>query len=291
MQLYFRELTYEDIPQILDITKDMWEGEDYIPNVIDKWLKDRDNCLNYGGFKDINKTELVGFGRVKIFPNRLAWLEGGRVRVNLQRKGIGKALMKYAIDYAYKAGAKIAQYDTSSRNFGSLAIAQHLGFREKKRMEVLECKLNQVIISERFIGNIKEISLNEAKKMYKKLNIGPGNEICIGWSHIPLEFLSDENSVWIKKDKAILQKIKLKRAPIQEGPSKNEIWMITYGNELAIQDLIEISILNELTYKNIDWVVIYCKQEITKFVQKLGFSYWENEPISVVLLEKKLLKN
>ena len=47
MKVYFRELTPEDIPAIKDISKDIWEGDDYIPYVIQEWLQEK-NCMNYG---------------------------------------------------------------------------------------------------------------------------------------------------------------------------------------------------------------------------------------------------
>ncbi|MFX1498559.1 MAG: GNAT family N-acetyltransferase [Promethearchaeota archaeon] len=289
MDLYFRELNNDDIPQILDITKDLWEGEDYVPNVIKQWLRDTD-CLNYGGFKDKATTQLIGFGRVKMFPNKTAWLEGGRVKANLQKKGIGKVLMKHAIDYAKKVGAKVAQYDTSSENVGSLALAKFFGFKEKKSMEILDCKSENLIIHKREIKRVKEVSLNEAIEIYKKVNIGPGNEVCIGWSFVPLDYLRDENSNWFVKDNAILQKIEFKYPITEEGPDSKELWMITYGNELNVKDLIEFTLLNKLKAKENEIFVIFCKPEIVEFVEKLGFTYthWENKPLHVKLFEKLL---
>jgi len=67
---------------------------------------------------------------------------------NYQKQGIGRDLMKYAIDYSIQVGAKIAQYDTSSRNFGSKSLAKFHGFKEKKRMEVLECDVNKLKLKE-----------------------------------------------------------------------------------------------------------------------------------------------
>jgi len=61
MKVYFRELTIEDILVVKDISKDIWDGDDYVPDVIEKWLQE-DNCMNYGTFKDELKTEMVGFG-------------------------------------------------------------------------------------------------------------------------------------------------------------------------------------------------------------------------------------
>ena len=80
MKVYFRKLTKKDVPAILDISRDIWEGDDYIPNVIYDWLDDRES-LNYGVFSELNFKNLIGFGRVKVYDYNLAWLEGGRVKL------------------------------------------------------------------------------------------------------------------------------------------------------------------------------------------------------------------
>ncbi len=85
MRIYFRELTPDDVPAIKDISKDIWDGDDYIPYVIQDWLQDK-NCMNYGTFIDEAKTELIGFGRVKSYDKDIAWLEGGRIKVSYQGK-------------------------------------------------------------------------------------------------------------------------------------------------------------------------------------------------------------
>ena len=126
MKVYFRELTDEDIPAIKDISKDIWDGEDYIPHVIDEWLHD-ENCMNYGTFRDKNKTELIGFGRVKLYNKDIAWLEGGRIKVSYQGQGIGKLQLGYAVEYAAKSGVKVAQYDTGSDNIASISLAKFYG--------------------------------------------------------------------------------------------------------------------------------------------------------------------
>jgi len=185
MKLYFRDLTKNDVSAILDISKDIWEGDDYIPDVIERWLNEKGN-LAYGAFLEEEMKELIGLGRVKMFSNGVAWLEGGRVKITHQKQGIGRDLMKYAIDYAIQVGAKVAQYDTSSRNFGSKALAKFHGFKEKKRMEVLECKIKELKLTKGDFSQIRKITNEEAKSKYKKMDIGPGEELNIGWSYIPL---------------------------------------------------------------------------------------------------------
>jgi len=289
MKLFFRDLTEKDIPSILDISKDIWEGDDYIPDVIERWLNEEDH-LAYGTFLDEEMKELIGFGRVKMFSNGIAWLEGGRVKVSHQKKGIGREQLKFAIDYAIKVGAKVAQYDTSSRNFGSISLAKFHGFKEKKRMEVLECKIKELKLPKSDFFQIRKITNVEAKSKYKKMDIGPGEEINIGWSYIPLSSLDDRNSLWLTNSEAILQKIDIKSHAQPEKPSENEVWIIVYGDPLAARKLISYTLSFEIDKNKVELVELYCKAEVVKYVKELGFKdpSWEDEPVAVVLFEKKL---
>lgn len=288
MKLFFRNLTEKDIPAILDISKDVWEGDDYIPYVIEEWLLEEGN-LAYGAFLEEEMKNLIGFGRVKMYPNGVAWLEGGRVKITHQKKGIGRDLMKYAIDYAIHAGAKVAQYDTSSNNLGSISLARFHGFIEKKRMEVLECKINEFKESRSEISEITKINNEEAKQIYKKMDIGPGDELNIGWSYIPLPYLEDNDSLWLTNSKAILQKIDIGNTAQPEKPRENIVWIIVYGDPLAICSLLSHTLTREINKKEIDLIILYCKAETVKTVKQLGFKeVWEETPVAVVLYEKKL---
>ncbi len=289
MKLFFRDLTEKDIPAILNISKDIWEGDDYIPDVIERWLNE-DGNLAYGAFLEKEMKELIGLGRVKMFSNGVAWLEGGRVKTSHQKQGIGRDLMKYAIDYAIQAGAKVAQYDTSSRNFGSKSLAKFHGFKEKKRMEVLECKIGELKLKKSDFSQIRKITNEEAKSKYKKMDIGPGDELNIGWSYIPLSYLEDKNSLWLTNSEAILQKIDIKSRAQPEKPRENEVWIIIYGDPLAACKLISYTLNFEINKDKIDIVDLYCKTEAVKYVKELGFkdASWEDGPVAVVLFEKKL---
>ena len=291
MKLYFRKLTNEDIPAILDISKDIWEGDDYIPDVIERWINEK-NHLAYGTFLKEEMKELVGFGRVKMYSNGVAWLEGGRVKVTHQKKGIGREQLKYAIDYATKVGARVAQYDTSSRNFGSQALAKFHGFTEKKRMEVLESNVSELNLKEYGSSNIQKISSEEAKKIYNKMDIGPGDELNIGWSYIPLTYLEDKNSLWLTNSKAILQKIDIRSESLPETPRENEVWIVVYGDPEAASQLVSYTIIHELNKEEFNFVAVYCQNKALKQLKALGFRnpQWEDkdEPTAVILFEKEL---
>ena len=292
MKLYFRDLKSEDIPAILDISKDIWEGDDYIPDVIERWLNEEGN-LAYGTFLEEEMSELIGFGRVKMFSNGVAWLEGGRVKINHQKQGIGREMMKYAIDYAIKDGAKVAQYDTSSRNFGSLSLAKFHGFKEKKRTEVLEGDVSELKLIEYDFSDVRKISCEEAKEIYKTMDIGPGNELNIGWSYIPLPNLEDKSSLWLTNSDAILQKIDIRSKILPEKPRENEVWIIVYGEPKSVSKLISYTITYELNKDGINIISVYCKAGALTNIKEMGFKdpSWEEEPVAVVLFEKDLSSN
>ncbi len=290
MEIYFRELAFEDIQAIKDISKDIWEGWDYISGVIEYWLKD-ENCLNYGAFRDENKLEMVGFGRVKIINDYLAWLEGGRVKLEYQRQGIGRKMMKYAIDYAYKVNAKVAQYDTSSTNLGSHSLAKFFGFKRKKSLNVLDAERKDIQITGDSTLEFTKISAQIAKMIYKSFDVGLGDEICLGWSYTPLNYIRDDDGEWfVHNSDAIVQKIKFKRTVLQESPREHEVWLIVYGNPKIVFELIKAVLQEELQNEESNYFEVFCHPDIANLVETIGFYYYEGEPFGVVLFEKDLIK-
>jgi RimJ/RimL family protein N-acetyltransferase len=135
MMLYFRRLVAADIPAVIDLTKDIWEGTDYMPNVIDRWIQHEKN-YTFGAFSDQAMHEMIGVAQVRWFSPGVAWLEGGRVRPSAQKQGVGIQIAEHAIEHVRARGGKTCLYDTSSENHGSIAIAKRYGFIERDRVRV-----------------------------------------------------------------------------------------------------------------------------------------------------------
>ena len=88
MQLFFRELSVEDLPAVFDLCKNIWKDEngvsdDYVPKIIKSWILE-ENSSTFGAFKDEQKSLLVALGRVKIMSKDYARAEGGRVAEEYQ---------------------------------------------------------------------------------------------------------------------------------------------------------------------------------------------------------------
>jgi ribosomal protein S18 acetylase RimI-like enzyme len=290
MDLYFRKLKRKDIPQILEISKEIWEGEDYIPNVIETWLEG-DDSYNYGAFLDIEMNHLVGFGRVKILSKNLVWLEGGRVKKSQQKKGIGEKLMRHALNYAKDYGATRAQYDTSSENYGSIALADKLGFTKKFRMELFYVRKEEIIFPKSVnLQDIKILTPEQALNVYKNIENGPDDEICIGWSYIPqkLKFLKNQKGKFISNLEAIIHD---KSSPIRNEENESEIdigWMILYGKPTYAKEILQYTLNQYHEDSRFDSYYLFCHPALVFIAKEVGFHREEEGPKGVILFEKIL---
>jgi GNAT superfamily N-acetyltransferase len=81
-------MTMEDKPAVLKISSRIWEGNDYVPQFFDRWVKD-------GGFwAGELRSRLVGYGKAtELAPGEL-WLEGLRVDPECRKQGVGKELSR-----------------------------------------------------------------------------------------------------------------------------------------------------------------------------------------------------
>ncbi|MBD3196256.1 MAG: GNAT family N-acetyltransferase [Candidatus Lokiarchaeota archaeon] len=292
MKFFFRELKEQDIPQINEISKNIWEGEDYVPYIIDDWLND-EQSFNYGVFSDKEKTILIAFGRIKFLSESLYWLEGGRVRKDFQGKGIGTQMMEFSLNYCKKNDIGIIQYDTASTNEASVALAEKYGFQKKLSMYVLEAspKLNSLINTDSSDYKlVKKLDLETALSKYREILPEKQSEICIGWSYIPLRLkhLKSNEWRWISMNDGILHEISKKRKNHIEGTEKSEIWFITYGNVSSVEKLVKFAINDVKNREIINELDIFCEEKHLSSVKKLGFKFWEDTRVKVVLFEKNV---
>lgn len=293
----FRKLTTEDIPDILDISKDIWEGHDYIPFVIENWLKNP-KCHTFGVFLDL---KLVAFANIRHLAREIVWLEGGRVRAEYQKKGFGIEFINYCLKYAKEHGVKIAQYDTSNRNQGSISLARRFGFNKKNEMPIFYTIFNDSAINEvkmQEVPGIIDISSDEAFTVGQTIPNGPENEFCIGWSFVPFnkEILSELKGKWYRFEKAMIWTHDASRSKSTESPEENEYWVILYGESNSAFKLIQGFLYNfqkDGIPRNLKELHVFCHRSLVKEMQLLGLKRLQDDrpndpPRSVFLFEKVL---
>ena len=121
----FRDLQLSDEGSVRELCKDIWEGNDYVPDRFSSWIKE-DNSNPVGLFVD---GKLVALGNLETAPDvPVAWVKGLRVNTNHRHEGHGTKLVEHMIDLARKKGVKKIRYATSSRNAPSVHLAKNLGF-------------------------------------------------------------------------------------------------------------------------------------------------------------------
>ncbi|QEE17221.1 GNAT family N-acetyltransferase [Promethearchaeum syntrophicum] len=297
MQLFFRELNLNDLPAVFDICKNIWKdendiSEDYLPKIIKSWILE-EKRFTFGAFIDAEKSHLIALGSVKYISEEYAWMEGGRVAEEYQRKGIGKILTQYCINYAKNMKYKYIQYDTFTQNSGSVGLAKSLGYYQKDYMELLEGELSKISLDNFKSSPFIEVSPEEAFEFLEEIPNGPVTEISAGWSYKPfnLQQVSKIEGTWIRNDAALILKIGSEASLEGENPLTDEIWFIIYGNVSKATILLQKVLIQERNRKqdfNKLSIRVFCPKALSQPIQKLGFSYVEGKPSGVVLFEKKL---
>lgn len=93
-----RRATIKDRGRIMEISSKIWEGDDYIPYVVDEWLKNTDSEFVVAEFEG----KIASFARYVRYTKELVWLEGIRTDPEFRNKGIAKNITEYFVDLAKK---------------------------------------------------------------------------------------------------------------------------------------------------------------------------------------------
>ena len=123
---YFGLASSDDRARILEIAAQTWEGDDYIPDVIDEWLS--------SGRRGLIVAELdgrvVGLARYdRTFP-AYAWFEGLRVDPAYRGRGIAKAMTGHLVELAQADRVTRIGLSTYFDNDGSQKVSAAFGFEK-----------------------------------------------------------------------------------------------------------------------------------------------------------------
>lgn len=125
MTLLIRPARPDDKPAVLELTRDIWEGHDYLPRVFDAWVQDPT-----GHFYVVEVDgKVAGLGRVSFPDPDEAWLEGGRVHPEYQGQGLASILFAYQMFVVRRSGVRVARFCTASDNAPVHHLAKVYRFR------------------------------------------------------------------------------------------------------------------------------------------------------------------
>ncbi len=123
-----------DKEPILEISKNLWGGHDYLPDAWDDWLKDTNGRLIVA---TVNRRP-IGVAHASLQTPDVAWLEGVRVHQQYRGLGIAGSLNKALLDWARKKHARVARLSTGSSNKASQRHLNRIGFPLLQTFQRLE---------------------------------------------------------------------------------------------------------------------------------------------------------
>jgi GNAT superfamily N-acetyltransferase len=136
MPVKIRRLRFSDRDDVLEISRHVWEGHDYVPLVFEQWLKDKNSYL-CGVEVD---GRVVAFGNLHLIENRkTGWMEGLRVHPDFRCRGYANDLTRFLVRKGEDLGVDRLRYTTGENNAASLKLALNAGFSRLLDKAVFWC--------------------------------------------------------------------------------------------------------------------------------------------------------
>lgn|GEM_PF-264175 len=149
----------EDRARILEISSQIWDGGDYVPELLDSWFSDHEGELAVATLDD----HLISFAHRTWLRPGMAWLEGIRTDPAWEGHGAGKAITEHFIREAASDGATHIELSTHIENQASIHIIESYGFSRVGTFSYVE-RLADVGSSQTttISGGIRNLSESEA---------------------------------------------------------------------------------------------------------------------------------
>lgn len=134
----YRKLVHEDYNDIIDISKDIWEGYDYLPGVFHKWV---DSDGFFLGAVDSERNKVVGVGKYTVLSDGTGWLEGLRVHKDYRGLKIARGISEYLLNHAKLdvCNSKISKiaFGTHITNVESISLMTKMNFKLEKELIIV----------------------------------------------------------------------------------------------------------------------------------------------------------
>jgi len=134
MSLSVRTAQVGDRDRIVEISSRIWEGEDYVPEVLDDWFADREGELAVA----MLDGQIISFAHRTWLCPGIAWLEGIRTDPVSEGHGAARAITEHFIRGARAAGATHIELSTHVDNKASIHIIESYGFQVVGSFSYLE---------------------------------------------------------------------------------------------------------------------------------------------------------
>lgn len=122
--LVCRPALAQDTAGMLELTKTVFDGHDYVPHEWDQWLRDASSCLTVAELGG----RLVGLARLARLGENDWWDQGLRVHPDFRDRGIASHLHEYLLDVWQRTGNGTLRFTTTSDRLPVHHLAERTGF-------------------------------------------------------------------------------------------------------------------------------------------------------------------
>jgi len=256
-RLVCRPALPKDTPDVLELTRRIWDGHDYVPLVWRDWLKDPEGLLavaEYGG-------RVVGLCKLTRLAPSEWWLEGMRVHPDYEGRGIASRLHDYLMAHWERIGGGAIRLGTASSRTPVHHITQHSGFRKIVEFSyyAAESVPGPPAPATPLKPGDEQAALEFAWR--NPTSTFPHGLINVGWQWVTL------SEHWIAKaiasghawwwgDEANPQALILARKDVEEGENELMIQLLVCSPEFLVTSLKDCRLLaGSLGYSKATWFV------------------------------------
>lgn len=112
-----------DRQRVIQLTRDVWDGHDYVPRVFDDWVSDAGAAFQAIELDGV----MVGLQRLRPYASGLIWYEGLRVASTHRRQGLARTMLRSAIAEAREQNFREMRLATG--NSKAARLFEELGFK------------------------------------------------------------------------------------------------------------------------------------------------------------------
>ncbi len=281
-----------DTPDMIELTRHIWEGEDYVPDAWPHWLLDSEGLLavaQVGG-------KVVGIGKLTQLCQSDWWLEGLRVHPEYEGRGIASYLNGYMLDFWLRNGSGVIRLATMSSREPVKHLARKNGFQLIAEYATYQSRIPQemsLFTHASPFQSIKAAEIIEAVEWLTAPNQKrlPYGLMDLGWQFAEpkaeyfTNYVKNQQAWWWRYRRGMLIMVDKEN----DSESRARIRMLACEDEDYLPCLSDThSFAGHFGYEGLDWKAP-CAPEYDNKLQQAGYQR-ENE-LTLLIFEKHFPDN
>jgi GNAT superfamily N-acetyltransferase len=126
IQVECRPARPEDTEDVLRLTRNIWDGGDYVPYVWNEWLADREGLLAVAE----HARRVIGLAKLTRISPEEWWLEGLRTHPDYEGRGVAASLHDYILKAWAENSKGVLRLATASSRLQVQHLCERTGFKK-----------------------------------------------------------------------------------------------------------------------------------------------------------------